>query len=183
MAWAEGLLTVESKDNLLNTSVKSRWIQNMINAPSSLYKGCHINKGPSTTNTVETSAYERQLAKVEDNDELYDANDDDDTMLSSKFRRDSLLKASASIYLYCPITRSQAHGALSMQLSKCNEDNQHMSIQHFLYWVAYSRTLAGRSQITDNERLRCPLIGCRCFFPDINMLLEHVFACAHMSDG
>jgi hypothetical protein len=62
-------------------------------------------------------------------------------------------------------------------------DDQSSSIWRFLSWVAYSRTLAGRSQITDDERLRCPLIWCRAVLGDQNMLLEHVFTCAHLSDG
>ncbi len=62
-------------------------------------------------------------------------------------------------------------------------DDQSSSIWRFLSWVAYSRTLAARSQITDDERLRCPMIWCRCVLGDQNMLLEHVFTCAHLSDG
>lgn len=53
----------------------------------------------------------------------------------------------------------------------------------FLSWVAYDRNLAGPTQITDDERLRCPILWCRRRCDDQNKLLEHVFRCAHYSNG
>jgi hypothetical protein len=78
---------------------------------------------------------------------------------------------------------SSLSGILNHDYRTKDLDDQSPSIWRFLSWVAYSRGLAGRSQITDDERLRCPLIWCRAVLGDQNMLLEHVFTCAHLSDG
>jgi hypothetical protein len=78
---------------------------------------------------------------------------------------------------------SLSSGILNHDYRTKDLDDQSSSIWRFLSWVAYSRSLAGRSQITDDERLRCPLIWCRALLGDQNMLLEHVFTCAHLSNG
>jgi hypothetical protein len=64
-----------------------------------------------------------------------------------------------------------------------DQDDPSASIWRFLVWVAFDRNLAGPYQITDDERLRCPMLWCRCRLGDQVKLLEHVFKCAHMSDG
>ena len=61
--------------------------------------------------------------------------------------------------------------------------NRTNHLDEFLLWVAYDRNLAGPHQITGDESLRCPMLGCRRRCDDQNKLMEHVFRCAPYSDG
>jgi hypothetical protein len=72
---------------------------------------------------------------------------------------------------------------LTLICSAKTPDDGSAAESRFLNWVAYHRSLAGPSQITDDERLRCPIMWCRRLFDNQNALLEHVFNCAHYSNG
>jgi hypothetical protein len=89
----------------------------------------------------------------------------------------------ASIFLRVSRIILSSEEMLSLLSRTKDHDDPSSSVCRFLSWVAYDRNLAGRSQITDDERLRCPIIWCRGAFHDQNKLLEHVFRCAQFSDG
>lgn len=89
----------------------------------------------------------------------------------------------ASIFLRVSRIVPSSEDILSLLSRTKDHYGSSASLYRFLLWVAYDRNLAGRSQITDDERLRCPILWCRRTFHDQNKLMEHVFRCARFSDG
>jgi hypothetical protein len=89
----------------------------------------------------------------------------------------------ASISLRVSLILSSLPHVLRLLSRYRDQDDRSTSIWRFLSWVAYDRNLAGRGQIADDERLRCPLMSCRQHLYDQNKLLEHVFRCSQFSNG
>ena len=78
-------------------------------------------------------------------------------------------------------TRLQRYWHRDMLVKGGHEIQRGQRQMAFQNWVAYDRSQS--SNVTVKECLTCPLLWCRCNFPDLASTLQHVSRCQYLSGG